>query len=284
MREEIDKALAGLALAAIAGASLYVLVRQIRGKGASPERARVWLAPAFGALSYVFASRWAALGYFPVANVREAAVLFIWALLGVYLFLDLTQGLRVLLPFLLPAAALAVPALVAGPGAEIRRTEHLRDPSIVIHILAMVIAYAAYCASFGAAITYLAVDRGLKRKEARALELDAPPLQKTEGLIYACVWVGSAALSAGILAGAFFAAERAKPQALALDPKVILTGFTWCAYALVLSLRHLGGMRGRKLAILTAVMFIAVLATSLGVEFVLPGRHATALPEVFLSR
>jgi len=77
----------------------------------------------------------------------------------------------------------------------------------------------------------------------------------------------------GLLMGAIWA-NSAWGKYWSWDPKETWSLITWFVYALYLHARFVGGWRGKRVAILSVVGFIAVIFTYLGVNLVLSGLHS----------
>ena len=77
----------------------------------------------------------------------------------------------------------------------------------------------------------------------------------------------------GLIMGAIWA-NSAWGKYWTWDPKETWSLITWFVYALYLHARFVGGWRGKRVAILSIVGFVAVIFTYLGVNLVLSGLHA----------
>ena len=77
----------------------------------------------------------------------------------------------------------------------------------------------------------------------------------------------------GLIMGAIWA-NSAWGKYWTWDPKETWSLITWFVYALYLHARFVGGWRGKRVAILAIVGFVAVIFTYLGVNLVLSGLHA----------
>ncbi len=77
----------------------------------------------------------------------------------------------------------------------------------------------------------------------------------------------------GLIMGAIWA-NSAWGKYWTWDPKETWSLITWFVYALYLHARFVGGWRGKRVAVLAIVGFIAVIFTYLGVNLVLSGLHA----------
>ncbi len=77
----------------------------------------------------------------------------------------------------------------------------------------------------------------------------------------------------GLIMGAIWA-NSAWGKYWTWDPKETWSLITWFVYALYLHARFVGGWRGKRVAILAVIGFVAVIFTYLGVNLVLSGLHA----------
>ena len=77
----------------------------------------------------------------------------------------------------------------------------------------------------------------------------------------------------GLIMGAIWA-NSAWGKYWTWDPKETWSLITWFVYALYLHARFVSGWRGKRVAILSVVGFVAVIFTYLGVNLVLSGLHA----------
>ncbi|RJR21096.1 MAG: c-type cytochrome biogenesis protein CcsB [Nitrospiraceae bacterium] len=77
----------------------------------------------------------------------------------------------------------------------------------------------------------------------------------------------------GLIMGAIWA-NSAWGKYWTWDPKETWSLITWFVYALYLHARFVGGWRGKRVAILSIIGFVAVIFTYLGVNLVLSGLHA----------
>ncbi len=77
----------------------------------------------------------------------------------------------------------------------------------------------------------------------------------------------------GLIMGAIWA-NSAWGKYWSWDPKETWSLITWFVYALYLHARFVAGWRGKRVAILAVIGFIAVIFTYLGVNLVLSGLHA----------
>lgn len=98
--------------------------------------------------------------------------------------------------------------------------------------------------------------------------------QMLEDIEYKSIAIGFPLFTlGGLLMGAIWA-NSAWGTYWSWDPKETWSLITWFVYALYLHARYVGGWRGKRVAILAVIGFVAVIFTYLGVNLVLSGLHA----------
>jgi cytochrome c-type biogenesis protein CcsB len=94
-----------------------------------------------------------------------------------------------------------------------------------------------------------------------------------EEITYKMIAVGWPLLGAGIITGAVWA-NSAWGTYWSWDPKETWSLITWFVYAIYLHARYVRGWKGSQMAVISAVGFLAVIFTYLGVNLVLSGLHS----------
>lgn len=100
-----------------------------------------------------------------------------------------------------------------------------------------------------------------------------PSLDQLDDVTYRMIAVGWPLLTAGIITGAVWA-NSAWGTYWSWDPKETWSLITWFIYAVYLHARYVRGWRGSQMAVISAVGFLAVIFTYLGVNLVLSGLHS----------
>jgi cytochrome c-type biogenesis protein CcsB len=138
-----------------------------------------------------------------------------------------------------------------------------RNPSGAIVAASWVIA---------AAVIFCVWQFGIRLKKVfSALNLTKDML---DDITYKSIAVGFPLFTlGGLIMGAIWA-NSAWGKYWTWDPKETWSLITWFVYALYLHARFVGGWRGKRVAILSVVGFIAVIFTYLGVNLVLSGLHS----------
>jgi cytochrome c-type biogenesis protein CcsB len=100
-----------------------------------------------------------------------------------------------------------------------------------------------------------------------------PPLIQLDDVTYRMIAIGWPLLTAGIITGAVWA-NSAWGTYWGWDPKETWSLITWFIYAIYLHARYVRGWKGSQMAVISAVGFLAVIFTYLGVNLVLSGLHS----------
>ncbi len=214
------------------------------------------------------------MGHAPMSNLYESLVLFAWAIVLIYLVVELKYRARVVGAFVSPFAFLTLAFLSLSPQVSEQiepLIPALQSNWLTSHVITCFIAYAAFAVSCGVSIMYLI----RARKDGQGIIEFFPSLNTLDDLNYKAIAVGFSLLAIGIITGAAWA-DVAWGSYWSWDPKETWSLITWFIYAAFLHARFTYGWRGKRAAILSIVGFIAVLFTYLGVNLVLSGLHSYA--------
>lgn len=142
----------------------------------------------------------------------------------------------------------------------------VRTSWLVAHIMALLGAYAALGFSILASVLYLLQERRIKSKlkpgqDSWWAPLEwLPPLDTLERVAHATLLFGFPCMTVGLVIGSVLAQETVLGAAYFRDPKVIASFIMWAVYVLLLLVRSSAGLRGRKAAYLSGVVFLVMLA------------------------
>jgi ABC-type uncharacterized transport system permease subunit len=165
----------------------------------------------------------------------------------------------------MPLAAVLLLVAWAGGGATETGRNNYSDVFLVVHVGAVLAAFAAFTIAAGLSSLYLWQERRLKRREAGILGLRAPSLVSLDRIAARAILFAVPALTIGIAAGL----ARVVDEGRRLDALMIATLVTWAVYAAFLVLRYGRGLRGRRAAQLALAGFALVIV----VRLVLPVTH-----------
>jgi cytochrome c-type biogenesis protein CcsB len=121
------------------------------------------------------------------------------------------------------------------------------------------------------ALFFLIWSQGIKLKSL--LKQYMPAQEQLDDVTYRMIAIGWPLLTGGIVTGAVWA-NSAWGTYWSWDPKETWSLITWFMYAIYLHSRYVRGWKGTQMAVISAVGFLAVIFTYLGVNLVLSGLHS----------
>lgn len=225
---------------------------------------------AFGALFMALAviTRWRAAGHFPLSNMYEYSVLFVFFVCVMNLIFERAYKVRQLGAIVMTVAALMTIYIWTLP-------THMREINPLIpalqagnimtfHVGSFNIAYATFAVAFGAAILFLIAER----KSVSWL----PSAEMLDDIGFRAVTIGFPMFTIGLILGSVWAHE-AWGVYWQWDPKETSALFTWLVYGVYLHTRTLRGWSGRRSAYVLLFGFAAMLFTYYG-NYFFGGLHA----------
>jgi cytochrome c-type biogenesis protein CcsB len=220
-------------------------------------------------------------GYIPLSNIYESLVFFSWAIVLVYLIVDIRYHQRTLGVIAAPLAAiaLALTSLVPGAKSDIRPLiPALQSNWLAIHVITCFLGYAAFAIACGVSIAYMIQSKRSSSDQRvtsgqRGTISWLPSSRTLDEINYKAIAIGFPLLTLGIITGAAWA-SYAWGSYWSWDPKETWSLITWFIYAAFLHARFTHEWRGRKTALLSIVGFGAVIFTYFGVNFLLSGLHS----------
>jgi len=141
-----------------------------------------------------------------------------------------------------------------------------RSTWLVIHIVLVLLGYAALVLTALASVFYLIQERQLKRKKSIALLERLPPLGTLDNIISKSLGFGFVLLTVGVVTGATWAYIDTGSGWLT-DPRISVALLNWVVCLLMVCLRITAGWRGRKAAAM-AVTIVAFSAATWAVHYV----------------
>jgi len=130
-----------------------------------------------------------------------------------------------------------------------------------VHVVAFVAAGACLLVAGGAAGSYLALDRRLRRPGGLAAAGRYPSLESLERLNLRAATLGFPLLTAGLLLGMLQVWDQPDRLAWLTDAKVVCAMAVWLVYAIVVHLQHVPRFRGTRTAWLSMLATLGLLAT-----------------------
>ncbi len=216
------------------------------------------------------------IGHAPLTNMYESVVFFSWTIIALYLAMEWIFKTRMLGPFAVPFAFLAM--AYASFSGDISKSisplvPALQSNWLIAHVITCFVGYAAFAVAAALGIMYLLKSRTQHPVEPMQVTERLPPLEFIDDLIHKTMIFGFIWLTAGIITGAIWA-NSAWGTYWSWDPKETWSLITWFLYAITLHARYTRGWNGKRMAYLALFGFISVLFTYYGVNFLLSGLHS----------
>jgi ABC-type uncharacterized transport system permease subunit len=206
------------------------------------------------------AHRWMPVG------VREVESLLGLVVAGLYFLMWWLYGAMSLGVFALPITFFIVFVPSLGTQKFVFPSYGVRMSWLAAHVIALMAAYAALGFSILASAMYLVQERRIKTKlkpgeVSRWSSFDwLPPLDTLERIAHATLLFGFPCMTVGLVIGSVLVQETDLGAAYFRDPKILASFLMWTSYVLLLFWRSRSGLRGRKAAYLSGVVFLVMLA------------------------
>ncbi len=211
-------------------------------------------------------------GHAPLSNLYESLVFFALCIAGLSIFLEFRYKLRIIGVVATPIAFLAM-AYASLPKVDSTiepLIPALQSNWLIAHVITCFIGYAGFAVAFGISILYFIKSN---HSDGQGMVTNKiPHVDMLDELTHQMVTFGFLFLSAGIITGAVWA-NQAWGRYWGWDPKETWSLITWLIYASLLHARLMRGWKGKRIAVLSFLGFIAVIFTYFGVNL-LPGLHS----------
>lgn len=204
-------------------------------------------------------------GHIPVQNLHETLSTFGWAVVGVFLMLQIKFHLMVLGALVAPLATLSVIIASILPKPLVELDPLFKSLWRTFHIGTLIVGNAAFAIAFLVGILYLVQEKAIKDKKRGFFFRRLPSLNLLDSMGYSCLIAGFPMLTFGLITGIIYA-QMVHGRFWSWDPKEIFAGITWLVYAALLHERLTVGWQGRRAAVMTIAGF-AVLAFTFFLRF-----------------
>lgn len=198
-----------------------------------------------------------AIGHLPVDNFFECATVCAFLIAVLFLFVYWRYNFASLsvcifpLVFVMTQVGAMETPILSWPNPKVR------NAWLLLHVMMILLGYAALLLTAVASIFYLIQERQLKRKTSINLFRRLPPLGTLDNLITNSMSFGFVFITLGVVAGSTWAFIESGTSWIS-DPRIALAFITWGFYLTMVFLRATAGWRGRK----AALMAVAVLCCS----------------------
>ena len=229
---------------------------------------RIGLAAAvvgFALQTAAIALRDSRLHHAPVVGAYESLLTISWAMMVVYLLLEWRTHIKALGLYVLPLVLVFLGIAWANYEATSAVMPALESDIVVIHVIVIFTAIAAFIVAGGSAAIYLIEARKLKHRKAGGVLGRLPSLESLDRLTGHAIMFGLPFLSMGIVAG-IIRAQKFRVESWYTDALVLLAIGAWLVYAAFVYLRYARGWHGRRpawlaiagLVFLFVIRFVAV--------------------------
>lgn len=188
----------------------------------------------------------------PLADLGEILVFLSWSLTLFYLLVGTAYRISLLGVFTAPVVVVFQAAALL-PGVLSDNPERLSggNPWHETHAATSVLGYGALALASVAGIMFLVLDKQLKDQHLKSgLFRNLPPVRELLVSLERLLWLGGALLTIGITAGFIM------PHDSSALGHLLAALAVWTGYAVLLGVKTMRGLTGRRLSLLTVVMFI----------------------------
>nr|BDA98653.1 cytochrome c biogenesis protein [Rhodomonas sp. NIES-1730] len=264
-------------------------------------------------LTIILGSRWIENGYFPLSNLYESLLFFVWGITFINGIVEYRTSLPLVgaisTPLSLFVIAFATLSLPEGMQKAAPLVPALKSNWLMMHVSIMMMSYSTLIIGSLLSILFLALTSGkdvnlqgnsigdtnyqsnnLLRDTSIAIletsvsnKIDSKSqysstnklnlLESLDNLSYRIIGLGFPLLTIGIIAGAVWANE-AWGAYWSWDPKETWALITWLVFAAYLHARITKSWQGKKPAVLASIGFVVVWICYLGVNFLGKGLHS----------
>ena len=253
-------------------------------------------------------SRWLENGYFPLSNLYESLLFFIWGVTAITITIEKSIAISLIgavtSPLSLFVVAFATLSLPEGMQKAAPLVPALKSNWLMMHVSIMMLSYSTLITGSLLSILFLVLTLGknislqgsslgaTRNQESDARNMSIAVLEATtaesinstnsnslslletlDNLSYRIIGLGFPLLTTGIIAGAVWANE-AWGAYWSWDPKETWALITWFVFAAYLHARITKSWQGKRPAILASIGFIVVWICYLGVNFLGKGLHS----------
>jgi cytochrome c-type biogenesis protein CcsB len=261
----IDHVLFYLALAGYLLGALHYLLYVVKPNVHIGMTATAMTLAGFAAHTVSHAFRIYELGRPPLTSPYESLSFFAWAIVLIYLIIELRYRNRILGAFVVPLAVLAGSGAAALPSRMAELVPKLQGVGLWSHVAMALFGNAAFALTFCAGLMYLIQERRLKSGHFGRLNFRMPSLEVLDDIGFKSILFGFPLLTLALISGSLWA-EQARGSFLTWRPREIWSVVSWTIYAGLLYARVSAGWRGRKAALLAILGFCLVLFTFIGVK------------------
>jgi ABC-type uncharacterized transport system permease subunit len=192
-------------------------------------------------------------GRCPITNFYETLSMCAFLVVILYLFVQWRYKIESLSAFIFPLVFVMSLVATLGNPVSVWTSPVVRNVWLTVHIVLVLLGFAALLVTAVASLLYLIQERELKNKKPRNFYYRLPALGTLDDLISKSMAVGFVLVTLAVIAGSTWAFIEMRTAWLS-DPRIAISFFTWGTYMAMMFLRTTAGWRGRKAAIMTVTV------------------------------
>jgi ABC-type uncharacterized transport system permease subunit len=189
----------------------------------------------------------------PITNFYETLSMCALLIAVLYLLVHWRYKLDSLSVFIFPLVFMMALVATLGNPVSAWSSPVVRGTWLTVHIVLVLLGYAALLLAAVASLLYLFQERELKNKKPRKFYYRLPALGTLDDLISKSMAVGFVLMTLAVIAASTWAFIELKTAWIS-QPAIALSFFTWGIYLVLVCLRSTAGWRGRKAAIMTVTV------------------------------
>jgi ABC-type uncharacterized transport system permease subunit len=171
-----------------------------------------------------------------------AMSLVMWAITLLYLLTSLFRRATNIGAVILPLDIITLIIVVFLPSNTLIASG---SPLLHLHIAIAVLAYSLLALAGVQALFVNSQEKALHKHQAKQINLQLPPLEAMESLLFHLLWAGFILLSLTLVSGIFFS-EQIFGKAFVLNHHIVLSASSWLVFGIFLFGHWRWGWRGRN--------------------------------------
>jgi len=229
--------------------------------------------------SFSFILRTSEAGYLPITNLFESVSFFVWAIILVWIILNLRYQTIVLGIFVLPVVILLLsPSFFAKKDIQPLNLLLQQNYLLGLHTTLVFLGYAGFTLSFVGGLAYLILEKEIKSKAVRSPTVynifhSLPSLEVLDLVNYRAVIFGLILLAGGVFTGSLGLKITHGVYWIWTEPKLLWSLFTWFVYLFLLFLRSFYLLPERKITFFSIFGFLIVIFSFFGINYIFSGFH-----------
>jgi ABC-type uncharacterized transport system permease subunit len=199
-------------------------------------------------------------GRFPINNFYESLSMCAFLVTLAFLFVYWRYKLESLSVFIYPLVFVMTLIATMGNPVSAWSSPLVRDAWLRVHIILVLLGYAALLFATVGSLIYLFQERELKNKKPRRFYYRLPPLGTLDDLISKAIAFGFVFITLAVVAGATWAFIELQAGWIT-QPEIVISFLTWGLYLALVFVRVTAGWRGRKAAVMTVTAALCSVIT-----------------------